>query len=78
MYEIWMKYESGRESFMYNDGKVSGMSNWSRFGTYVTIYNLTRKSAAGREGYDAFQLALVHHIACLLNWQVIGIAIFSF
>jgi hypothetical protein len=22
MYEIWMKYESGRESFIYNDGKV--------------------------------------------------------
>jgi len=26
MYEIWMKYESERESFKYNDGKVSGIS----------------------------------------------------
>ena len=38
IYEIWMKYESGRESFIYNDGKVSGISDWSRFGTYVPIY----------------------------------------
>ena len=38
IYEICMKYESGRESFIYNDGKVSGMSDWSRFGTYAPIY----------------------------------------
>jgi len=27
IYEIWIKYESGRESFIYNDGKVSGISD---------------------------------------------------
>jgi len=32
-----MKYESGGESFIYNAGKVSGMSDWSRSGINVPI-----------------------------------------